>query len=144
MREDGSLVRIQPAPLLQTLNFRQNMLLNSSRCLTVSSITFILYNRSTLNSCFHFCKGINKLINLVITWWKKNYLKVTRSSSKIWPLDFGKKWCSLRHQWTHVQLSPWCYFTNLHTLKRCLILRVIRKCFLGWVLFTAHNTRDDG
>ena len=36
--------------------FDEKMLLNSSWCLTVSSITFILYNNLTLNNRFHFCK----------------------------------------------------------------------------------------
>ena len=36
--------------------FDEKMLLNSSWCLTVSSITFILYNNPNLNNCFHFCK----------------------------------------------------------------------------------------
>ena len=36
--------------------FDEKMLLNSSWCLNVSSITFILYNNPYLNNCFHFCK----------------------------------------------------------------------------------------
>ena len=52
----------------------EKMLPNSSRCLTVSSITFILYNNPTINNCFHFCKYINKLINQLIAQWQNNYL----------------------------------------------------------------------
>ena len=38
----------------------EKMLLNSSWCLTVSSITFILYNNPNLNNCFHlFNKSTN-------------------------------------------------------------------------------------
>ena len=55
VREDSSPGRIQSAPLLQTQNFQQkNMLLISSLCATVSSITFILYNNTNLSNCFHF------------------------------------------------------------------------------------------
>ena len=42
LREDSSPGRIQPAPLLQTQNFLQKILLNFSWCLAVPSITFIL------------------------------------------------------------------------------------------------------
>ena len=54
VREDSSPGRIQSAPLLQTQNFRQKMLLISSLCATVSSVTFILYNNPNLSNCFHF------------------------------------------------------------------------------------------
>ena len=32
----------------------KKILLSSSRCLTVFSFTFMLYNNPTLNNCFHF------------------------------------------------------------------------------------------
>ena len=42
--------------ITNTKTFGEKMLLNSSRCLTTSSITFILYSNPNLNNYFHFCK----------------------------------------------------------------------------------------
>ena len=39
--------------------FNEKKLLNFSLCLTVSAITFILYNNSTLKNCFHFFRKTN-------------------------------------------------------------------------------------
>ena len=87
--------------------------------------------------------------SILINFEESNFksLKETRNSSKIWPLDFEQIWqlgseiCFVKYQWTYLRLSPLCYFANLFTLKRCLILRgdVIRKWFLAWISFTAHN-----
>ena len=74
---------------------------------------------------------LNYNVNITVPKWNSHipYLKETRNSSKTRPLDFEKKWklnseiCFVKYQWTHVRLSPLCYFANLFSWKRCLNLR---------------------
>ena len=47
--------------IITNKTFDEKMLPNSSWCLPVSSITFILYSNPTLNNCFHINQQINQL-----------------------------------------------------------------------------------
>ena len=48
--------------IITNKTFDEKRLLNSSWCLTVPSVTFILYNNPTLNNCFHIYQQVNQLI----------------------------------------------------------------------------------
>ena len=62
-RERGQFTGQNSACTIITKTFDEKMFLNSSWYLTLSSITFVLYNDPTLNNYFHFCKWIKKLID---------------------------------------------------------------------------------
>ena len=71
---------------------------------------------------------VNKNNNVVLKEMKiTKTVKRTRNSSKIRPFGLWEKYLNsekffVQKQWTHVPLSPLCYFANLFTQTRCLIL----------------------
>ena len=96
-RKDKSMGRIRPALLLQTQNIWWK---NVTEYWVVSDYIFYYFYIIQLfgiNNCLHFCTKINKLINLLITQWKKNYLN--KSYSPSYNLTPAISWVLIGRHW---------------------------------------------
>ena len=115
--------------------FREELKMQSKVCTSFQVILVMLSTKWSISNA-----TMTMTFQMKMDWSKR--LKETRNALTIRPLDFEKKWwfnsedCTAEYQWTHMRLSPLCYFPNLHWSVVSL-WGAILNIFLAWLFFNA-------